>query len=115
MRITTGLPASTGSRVISWIAFQTLINLGGITRSIPLTGIPLPFVSYGGSALIAMMAGIGILLSVSRYGKDKTYAERPPARRARSRHLVSRPSGGRGVVPLPARPTPAHETRTSAP
>ncbi len=55
--------------VTSWIAYQALINIGGITRSIPLTGIPLPFVSYGGSALAATLAGVGILLSVSRYAK----------------------------------------------
>jgi cell division protein FtsW len=56
--------------IVSWIGYQTLINIGGITRTIPLTGIPLPLVSYGGSALVAMLAGIGILLSVSRYGVD---------------------------------------------
>jgi len=62
--------------VISWIAYQTLINIGGITRSIPLTGVPLPFLSYGGSALAALLAGIGIVLSVSRYGRDKGYLDR---------------------------------------
>jgi cell division protein FtsW len=56
--------------IVSWIGYQALINIGGITRTLPLTGIPLPFVSYGGSALIAMLAGVGILLSVSRYGVD---------------------------------------------
>ncbi len=56
--------------IVSWIGYQTLINIGGITRTLPLTGIPLPFLSYGGSALMAMLAGIGILLSVSRYGVD---------------------------------------------
>ena len=56
--------------IISWIGYQALINLGGVTRTLPLTGIPLPFLSYGGSALLAMLAGIGILLSVSRYGVD---------------------------------------------
>ena len=56
--------------IVSWIGFQTLINIGGITRTLPLTGIPLPFLSYGGSALLAMMAGVGILLSVSRFGVD---------------------------------------------
>ncbi len=71
--------------VVCWIGFQTLVNLGGITRSIPLTGIPLPFVSYGGSSLIMIMAGVGILLNVSRYGKDKTYVERPATRRSRVR------------------------------
>jgi cell division protein FtsW len=56
--------------IVSWVAFQALINIAGITRSLPLTGIPLPFLSYGGSSLLAMLAGIGILLSVSRYGVD---------------------------------------------
>ena len=71
--------------IVCWIAFQALINIGGITRSIPLTGIPLPFVSYGGSSLVMIMAGIGVLLNVSRYGHDRAYAERPAARRLRPR------------------------------
>ena len=83
--------------VVCWIAFQALINIGGITRSIPLTGIPLPFVSYGGSSLIMVMAGVGVLLSVSRYGKE-TVPERRPARVKRSRC-------GAGRSPLhPSRP-----------
>jgi cell division protein FtsW len=57
--------------IVSWIGFQAIINIGGITRSMPLTGIPLPFLSYGGSALLTMLAAIGILLSVSRYGVDR--------------------------------------------
>ena len=61
--------------VICWISFQALINIGGITRSIPLTGIPLPFVSYGGSSLIMIMAAIGVLLNVSRYSQEHAYAE----------------------------------------
>lgn len=71
--------------IVCWIAFQALINVGGITRSIPLTGIPLPFVSYGGSSLVMIMAGIGVLLNVSRYGKDRAYAQRPASRRLRPR------------------------------
>jgi cell division protein FtsW len=67
--------------IVSWIAFQSLINIGGITRSIPLTGIPLPFVSYGGSSLIMIMAGIGVLLNVSRYGRDKSYVQRATRRK----------------------------------
>jgi len=66
--------------IVGWIAYQTLINIGGITRSIPLTGVPLPFISYGGSSLMAVLAGVGILLSVSRYGRDKSYLEREPIR-----------------------------------
>jgi cell division protein FtsW len=75
--------------VICWISFQALINIGGITRSIPLTGIPLPFVSYGGSSLIMIMAGVGILLNVSRYSQEHAYAEQKhpakPRRLVRSR------------------------------
>jgi cell division protein FtsW len=72
-----------GIGILSWIAYQTLINIGGITRSIPLTGVPLPFLSYGGSALVAVMAGAGILLSLSRYGHDRRYGEQPKARSRR--------------------------------
>ncbi|MSP21624.1 MAG: putative lipid II flippase FtsW [Dehalococcoidia bacterium] len=53
--------------IIAWLGFQLLINVAGVTRMIPLTGIPLPFLSYGGSALAATMAAVGVLLSISRY------------------------------------------------
>jgi len=66
-----------GIGIISWIGFQTLINLGGITRTIPLTGVPVPFLSYGGSSLIALMAAVGILLSISRYTSDQAHSYRP--------------------------------------
>jgi cell division protein FtsW len=78
--------------VISWIAYQALVNIGGITRSIPLTGVPLPFLSYGGSALAALLAGIGIVLSVSRYGRDKGYLDRD--RRVLAPARPTRTSGG---------------------
>ena len=75
-----------GVGIIAWISYQTLINIAGITRTIPLTGVPLPFLSYGGSALISLMAGVGILLSVSRYSNDVTYRERKkPKTRATAR------------------------------
>ena len=47
------------------IAIQTLINIAVVTGSIPPTGIPLPFVSYGGSSLVVFLGGIGILQRVS--------------------------------------------------
>lgn len=64
--------------IICWIGYQAIINLGGITRMLPLTGIPLPFVSYGGSALLSTLAGVGILLSVSRYGVDQRSLGKKP-------------------------------------
>lgn len=64
--------------IVCWIAFQALINVGGITRAIPMTGIPMPFLSYGGSALASLLAAIGILLSISRHatGPPKAVARK---------------------------------------
>lgn len=59
-----------GAGITSWIIFQSLINIGAITSLIPLTGVPLPFVSYGGSAVMSLLAGVGILLSISRFGNS---------------------------------------------
>ena len=53
--------------IISWITFQAFINIGAIIGLLPLTGIPLPFISYGSTALIATLAGMGILLNISKY------------------------------------------------
>jgi len=53
--------------IISWIAIQTLINLAAMVAIVPLTGVPLPFISYGGSSLIITLTGIGILLNISKY------------------------------------------------
>ncbi len=55
--------------ITGWIFFQAFINMAAISRLIPLTGIPLPFVSYGGSAMIASLAGVGILINISKYTK----------------------------------------------
>ena len=54
--------------ITSWITIQALINIGAIVNLLPLTGIPLPFFSYGSTALIANLGAIGILLNISRYG-----------------------------------------------
>ena len=47
-------------------------NIGGITRTIPLTGIPLPFISFGSSALVATLAAAGLLVSVSRFTVNRS-------------------------------------------
>ncbi|MDD3006748.1 MAG: putative lipid II flippase FtsW [Candidatus Pacebacteria bacterium] len=56
--------------ITAWVTFQAILNIGAITSLLPLTGIPLPFVSYGGSALMSLLAGVGVLLSVSRYSNS---------------------------------------------
>lgn len=52
--------------IISWIGFQTLINLSAIVALVPLTGVPLPFISYGGSSLVLILTASGILVNISR-------------------------------------------------
>ncbi|MFH1561158.1 MAG: putative peptidoglycan glycosyltransferase FtsW [Patescibacteria group bacterium] len=60
------------SGVISLILFQGLINLGAVAIILPLTGMPFPFVSHGGSSLVALSAGIGIVLNIAGQKKVKT-------------------------------------------
>lgn len=54
--------------VISGVSLQAFINMSAITGLLPLTGVPLPFISYGGTALVATLAGAGIVANVSKYG-----------------------------------------------
>ncbi|HDH99166.1 MAG TPA: cell division protein FtsW, partial [bacterium] len=49
-----------------WITFQAFFNIGSISGILPLAGIPLPFISYGGSGLISALIGAGVLLNASR-------------------------------------------------
>jgi cell division protein FtsW len=51
-----------------WLSFQALVNIGGVLGVLPITGIALPFVSYGSTALIVSMAAIGILVNIAQAG-----------------------------------------------
>jgi cell division protein FtsW len=67
--------------ITGWIGFQTLVNLGAVTGLLPITGVPLPFLSFGGTALVVTLAGIGVMASVAldgtRSGKRRRSGERP--------------------------------------
>jgi rod shape-determining protein RodA len=52
--------------VVCWLAFQAFVNMGMTLGIVPITGLPLPFVSYGGSAIVAAFAAVGLLDAVNR-------------------------------------------------
>lgn len=63
--------------VMAMIAFHIIENIGMVLNLLPVTGIPLPFISYGGSNLLTNMMGLGIVLGISMRSKDRTRIARP--------------------------------------
>lgn len=57
--------------ITSMVALQAVVNIGVVTGSMPITGITLPFISFGGTSLVFTMAGVGILLNISRYSSSR--------------------------------------------
>jgi cell division protein FtsW len=55
--------------ISAWFGIQAVVNIGGVVGMMPMTGLTLPFLSYGGSSMIASLAAIGLLLNVARYAK----------------------------------------------
>ena len=51
--------------ITSWLTLQALVNMLVVTMTMPATGVPLPFLSYGGSSLLVSMTGLGLLLSIA--------------------------------------------------
>jgi cell division protein FtsW len=93
--------AATG--ITTWLVAQAVINMGGVIGLLPLTGVPLPLISAGGSALVVTMAGVGILASFARAEPDAARAlhARPPARWVRLLWAPLPP------LPPPRRPGPS--------
>ncbi len=56
--------------ITTWIIWQTFVNLAAMLALLPLTGVPLPFISYGGTSLVAFLAAVGILLNISKQTVD---------------------------------------------
>ena len=55
--------------ITAWISLQAFVNIGGVTGLVPITGMTLPFVSYGGSSLIVLMGAVGVLLNIAGRGR----------------------------------------------
>ncbi|AWB45183.1 putative lipid II flippase FtsW [Paenibacillus sp. CAA11] len=83
-----------GVGIMGLIAIQAFINIGGVTRTIPITGVTLPFISYGGSSLLITMASMGIMLSISR-------ASSMPAKKEVTKSVVVKQSTS--VTPMTSR------------
>jgi cell division protein FtsW len=102
--------------VACWFGVQAIVNLGGVTGLLPVTGLTLPFFSAGGSSLFVSMTAAGLLLSVARRavratpavtGSNDATAGRGRSKRARS--TTSRPTASAPTAPTP-RPAAPDET-----
>jgi cell division protein FtsW len=96
------------SCITCWLVFQATINIGGVIGVLPDTGIPLPFLSAGGSALIVALAGAGLLVNIARRPAETTELLPPP------RRLPGRPVRRRGSVSVRSGRTAARERPASA-
>lgn len=74
--------------ITSWIVVQAFINISAMLSLIPLTGVPLPFISYGSSSTWMLMFASGILLNISRHTQGETRENRSLRRRNRWSHLT---------------------------
>jgi cell division protein FtsW len=62
--------------ITTWLSVQAVVNIGGVTGILPITGVPLPFVSFGGSALVISLVAIGVLVAVARHPGEDTAGPR---------------------------------------
>jgi cell division protein FtsW len=98
------------SGIVGWLGLQTLVNLGAVTGLLPVTGVPLPFVSFGGSSLVVTLAAVGILVNIGRSAPEPAARAAPVVSRGRPAKGTRRSTGGRRQArgaPQGRRPRPA--------
>jgi cell division protein FtsW len=71
MRASDRFGVALAAGITTWIAFQALLNMGTVTDTVPITGVTLPFISYGGTSLAVTMAATGVLLSIAAHGGQR--------------------------------------------
>jgi cell division protein FtsW len=115
--------------VTVWIVVQALVNIGAVVGVLPITGVPLPLVSFGGSSMLVLLAATGMLLNVARHEvwsvrrsvmatttrtaaerRGRRTAARPPSRPARGRPASVRTTTHGGGHPQ----TPAQKAKADA-
>jgi cell division protein FtsW len=82
--------------LIAWVASETLINVGAAVGVLPVTGIPLPFISFGGSSLVITMIGAGILINIARQSEGLTLHRTGAKARQSSQRSPARLHSGHG-------------------
>lgn len=76
-----GFTALLATGLTTWVIAQAMINIGAASGAIPFTGVPLPFVSYGGTSLLITLSGVGLLMNLSRATTaERTAPSRPGLR-----------------------------------
>jgi len=65
-----------GAGIVAWIGYQTLAHIGANIALVPLTGVPMPFFSYGGTALASLFAAIGIMVNISKNSRGQANSRR---------------------------------------
>jgi cell division protein FtsW len=81
--------------ITTWIAFQALLNMGTVTDTVPITGVTLPFISYGGTSLAVTMAATGVLLSIAAHGAHGARGGHGAQRRSQARRTDATADIGR--------------------
>jgi len=90
--------------ISTWITFEALLNMATVTNTLPITGVPLPFFSYGGTALATTLAAVGVLLSIARHGSGSALRNNRGSDEAFDRWRRDRRapvSGSRGRASVP--------------
>jgi cell division protein FtsW len=81
-RVTDSYRRMVATAITVWLVGQAAINIGGVVGLLPITGLPLPFISAGGTALVVTLAAVGMLAAFARAEPDAAKAQhaRPPDR-----------------------------------
>jgi cell division protein FtsW len=82
--------------LVAWVAAETLINIGAVLGVLPVTGIPLPFISFGGSSLVITMVAAGLLINIARKGEAAPHPTLVAPRRSGRRRPSAAAAVGRG-------------------
>ena len=90
--------------ITTWVTFEAFLNMATVTNTLPITGVPLPFFSYGGTALATTLAAVGLLLSIARRGsgsalRNNRQSDETFDRGRRNRRTPVSGARGRASVP----------------